>query len=141
MTRLSGEFAILLVVAAPDRADLSRLQALKKSGLFVNLTPLPANAPRGAVRAKTLCLVTVHGADRPGIVYRVTEVLAQNRVNITDLSTHRTTPGKGAPGYILYVEGEAPRALPLPRLQKALAAAARSLGVRVSVKPIDARPL
>jgi formyltetrahydrofolate hydrolase len=32
----------------------------------------------------------VYGADRPGIVHRVTSQLAKTKVNLSDLSTHRT---------------------------------------------------
>ncbi len=85
-------------------------------------------------------MVSVYGADRPGIVYHVTDRLARAKVNITDLSTHRTNTGKSA-GYILYIEGELPRGLTPESLLSALRDGAAAWGVTVQVKPLAASAL
>lgn len=141
MTRLQGEFAMLVIFSAPADAKPDALAAalkdLEKDGLRVFLKPLAAaerNAPKTNGRSR---LVTVYGSDRPGIVSRVTETLAKQKFNITDLATHRTE-GASA-GYILYVEGEAPETVTDDALTRALSEQAD--GLTVSVKALDSSSL
>src|SRR5262245_31997010 len=109
MTRLQGEFAILLIFSAAGSAEKLRksLAGLgRKLGLAVQVKLLTATEARSPEPSANPILVSVHGADRPGLVHRVTQLLAAHKVNATDISTHRTAGPSGA-GYILYVEGEA----------------------------------
>jgi glycine cleavage system transcriptional repressor len=140
MTRLQGEFAVLLILSGPARpAGLEKkLKTMgRRLSLAVQLKPLARRKNRAP--ANNPLLISVYGADRPGIVYRVAALLAKARVNISDLSTHRTE-GK-APGYILYLEGEAPAGLSQESLEASLSAGTAGLGVTVSVKPIAAQAL
>jgi glycine cleavage system transcriptional repressor len=147
MTRLRGEFAILLLFSAPDavgEADLrAKLQALEKQGLVLQLKPLGPSELKESARPGALCLVTVYGADKPGIVFKVTELLADKKFNVTDLSTHRTdAPKAGAPaGYILYIEGEVASPAAVGEIDKALQSLGKSIGVTVSIKTLDPVPL
>lgn len=147
MTRLRGEFAILLLFSAPDSvkpADLeSKVKALEKTGLMLQLKPLGPSELRETGRPGPLCLVTVYGADKPGIVFKVTELLAEKKFNVTDLSTHRTDPSQkgAAAGYILYIEGEVAAPAAVAEIDKALQSLGKSIGVNVSIKTVDAVPL
>jgi glycine cleavage system transcriptional repressor len=138
MTRLAGEFAIMLTCASPQRVTAARLdQALKTTarrlGLTIQAKPLSdvAHGPAGP----RLFLVSVYGADRAGIVYRMSNLLAQSRVNITDVSTHRTAGKK--PLYHLLLEVELPRRLDSRRLEPRLQALAKRLNVTVSLRPVE----
>ncbi len=128
----------MLVFAAPQRVTAARLeQAFKRT----------ASRLRLAVHVKALAaarrysppprphLISVYGADHPGIVYRMAHLLAGLRVNITDLSTHRTT-GKH-PLYHLLLEVELPPRLKPRRLEQRLKTLAKRLGVGVSLRPAD----
>jgi glycine cleavage system transcriptional repressor len=148
MTRLQGEFAILLVFTAPDKQNLSllskKLKPLEKSGLTVHLKSLAPREYRTPA-AKEECLVTLYGADQPGLVYHATRALSLQKVNVTDLTTHRTQTS-GTSGYILYMEGEIPEGeipqkLSREKLQRALQKELRKTGVTVSVKPLSSSPL
>lgn len=154
MTRLQGEFAILLIfsigagrsgertaASGPAGKLQKALGALgKKSGLAVQVKPLSPAEGRSPAQAANPVLVSVHGADRPGIVYRVTKLLAEAGVNATDVTTHRTHSA-GGDGYILYVEGEAPAKLLPERLQTVLAAGLKDLGLSAGVRSLNASPL
>ena len=141
MTRLQGEFAMLVIFSAPDGArpeELgAKLKELEKDGLRIFLKPLASGERRAPSASGRARLVTVYGSDRPGIVSRVTEVLAAQGFNITDLATHRTEGA--AAGYILYIEGEAPASVPDEAISRALSEKAE--GLTVSVKPLDSSPL
>jgi glycine cleavage system transcriptional repressor len=143
MTRLQGEFAMLLIFSGPFRPGRarSRLMALgKKLSLTLDLRPLSARESRAAPAAANGVLITVYGADRAGIVHRITDRLARARVNISDLSTHRTE-SDGTSGYILYLEGEAPRGWTPEKLEADLRRAAADMGVTVQVKALSAAAL
>ena len=99
MMRLGSEFAILLIVSSPK--TLSAVTAEKifrplksKWRLTVGFKKISDSQARFRPLKGNLHLVTVHGPDKPGLVYRVTELLARARFNITDLATHQTRRGK-----------------------------------------------
>ena len=143
MTRLEGEFAIMLVFSAPARATEAHLERAldaigRRFGLSIHLKPL--RQPRSSSRRGPSHLISVYGADRPGIVYRVSDLLARLRVNITDVSTHRTAAARGAsvkPLYLLLLEVELPARLHAARLEQRLRGLAKRLGVEVSLRGAD----
>jgi glycine cleavage system transcriptional repressor len=144
MTRLVSEFAMLLIFQAPKGFNIKRFHSdadsLQKLGLFVDLKLLDADElvpskPRGRPH-----LISVHGGDKPGIVYRVSQFLADRKVNITDVFTHRTQ-GRGRSGYILFLEVELPASLNAQGLERLLGRVATRLHLQVSVRPVDSSPL
>ena len=146
MTRLQGEFAVLLIFSMPAGADTQKLAAalktLEKShGLSAQIKPLAPQETVSPPASRPMALVTVYGADQPGIVYRVTQALSRQGFNITDLTTHRTETGSQKAGYILCLEGEIPTGAGVVQLEKRLGESMRGLNVSVSVKPLDSSPL
>ena len=51
--------------------------------------------------------MSVYGADRPGIVYRVTQELALRNINIMDLST-KLVGSPAEPVYVMMLEAAVP---------------------------------
>jgi glycine cleavage system transcriptional repressor len=76
-------------------------------------------------------VLTVYGADRPGILYRVTELLASRGVNITDLNSRLV--GVDTPVYALMLELAVPASLPVGDLDRSLSDAAAEIGVDMSL--------
>jgi glycine cleavage system transcriptional repressor len=143
MTRLQGEFAILLIFTSDvGETGLARaLRALgRKTGLITHLKVLSQKEARPPAAPTQRLLVSLYGADQPGLVYRATQLIAKAKVNISDVSTHRTT-GKGASGFILFIEGEPPKGLTAAALERQLRAGLASTGVTLRVKPIAASAL
>jgi glycine cleavage system transcriptional repressor len=77
-------------------------------------------------------LVTVHGADRLGIVARLTGTIAAAGGNITDLTTRLT-----GDLYVLLAEVDLPPAADIMALRTALAAASRELGVEATLRQVE----
>ena len=48
-------------------------------------------------------MISVYGADKPGIVYRVARELGERKINITDLNT-KLIGEKNAPVYVMMIE-------------------------------------
>jgi glycine cleavage system transcriptional repressor len=106
MAILGGHFAVMLIVELPDEVGAEALEerlatAGGKLGLdAVTVKAVPA-APRASARPTHV--VSVYGADHPGIVHAVTSVLAERGVNVTDLQT-RVAGAPDSPFYVMLVE-------------------------------------
>ena len=77
----------------------------------------------------------MYSADRPGLVARVTEVLAAHQVNIVDLQAR--VMGEPDPVYAMHFELEVPAGR-AGQVEADLRAAAAALEVGVSFHPDDA---
>ena len=108
---LGGQFAMILILEHPEftaRESFGEsFKPLEESDLTVALRVLK---PGGEVRPQIegeLCMISVYGADKPGIVYRVASVLGENKVNITDLNT-KLVGTKERPVYVMILEAALP---------------------------------
>ncbi|HEU4948744.1 MAG TPA: ACT domain-containing protein [Kribbella sp.] len=133
MTLLRGHFAMMLVCSGPADAVQQALEPLEGELVITvrDVGPEVAHAPVGAPY-----ILSVHGADRPGIVSAVTRVVASVGGNVTDLSTRLS----GAL-YVLTAEVELPASADLELLQNALEVTADELGVGVTLRPAESDEL
>ncbi|HEX8498457.1 MAG TPA: ACT domain-containing protein [Actinomycetales bacterium] len=135
MTLLRGHFAMLLLVQTPA-ATAQVEQALASLGadgsLTVDVRAVPAAASDAPVASGAPYVLSVHGADRPGIVGSLTGVVAAAGGNVVDLST-RLTEGL----YVLLAEVHLGPGTDVDALLGELREAAEALGVDVSLRPLD----
>jgi len=145
MTRLASEFAMLVIFQTPSRFNSEKLEkdarTLQwKHGLFVQIKPLKSPELAKSVFRGRPHLISIHGADKPGIVHHVSEALAEAHVNITDVSTRRISSKSGS-GYVLFLEVELPSTLNAKGLEHILTRVTGRLKLHVSVRPIETSPL
>ena len=139
MSILHGHFAVMLIVSVPeevareqlaDRLDEVRAQ-LELEGLAVSeLDELAAGSAPTHV-------LTVYGADHPGIVHAVSSTLAEHGVNITDLRTKRT--GAQEPVYVMVMEIAVPGEK--QPLEEALQRVGETARVDVSLRELSSEAL
>ncbi|HLC18829.1 MAG TPA: ACT domain-containing protein [Thermodesulfobacteriota bacterium] len=139
MTILEDEFAIILVMTMPEKGDVASLEKAmkdveKKTGLFINLKEIPA--PSAAAPTKSNYIITLHGADKAGIVYRTSKTLADLGVNITDLETKAIRSGDEK-AYMMVLEVFSPEKVKIKELEKQLKELEKSLGVTIRIKPVE----
>lgn len=132
MTLLRGHFAMTLICAGEaDAAEIeAALQPLVNGSLDVTVREVPEEPdlpPLGSTY-----LVTVHGADRLGIVARLASVIAAAGGNITDLTTRLS-----GTLYVLLAEVDLPRSADVESLQSQLAEVSAELGVDTSMRLIE----
>ena len=137
MTLLRGSFAMLLLVRASVDEDAVRsaLAGLGADGrLTVEVRRVPDDGvePPGPVPAVTSYVLSVHGADRPGIVSALTRVVAEADGNITDLTTRLT-----GDLYVLLAEVSLPERSDVEAVRERLAATAHELGVEAALRPVE----
>jgi glycine cleavage system transcriptional repressor len=134
MTLLRGHFAMMLIVSCDaDMAGVEQaLAPVTADGTLIvsvrEVPPEPDALPLGPAH-----VLTVHGADRPGIVSHVTRVIADAGGNITDLTT-RLLPG---PLYLLVAEVDLPSGVDAQALSSRLRAVADELGVDATLRPAE----
>jgi glycine cleavage system transcriptional repressor len=135
MSILRGHFAMMLVVAAPDGTDADALAAdvtAATPDLLVDVRPIDDGVPSSPEGEPWT--VSVYGADRPGIVHRVTSLLADEGVNIVDLTT-RVIGDEARPVYAMFLDVTVPEGASVADRLDALAA---ELGVSCTAHPVDA---
>ncbi|MBA3528795.1 MAG: ACT domain-containing protein [Propionibacteriaceae bacterium] len=132
MTLLRGHFAMTLICAGeatPAQIE-SALSPLFDDTLTVSVREVPVESERPPLGDPFL--ITVHGADRLGIVAQVARVLADAGGNITDLTTRLA-----GDLYVLVAEVDLPADLDVPELEARIAEVADELGVEVSLRPVE----
>jgi len=139
MTRLSGQFAMILLVESPDGLSPEVLEAgLRAPGEELGLSLLVRTVPRqSAETAKQPFVISLYGADHAGIVHAVSERLAARNVNITNLISRIV--GEGI--YTMILEVELPPGLDPPSLRQDLKEVAADLKVDFSLRPADSAEL
>jgi glycine cleavage system transcriptional repressor len=134
MTILRGHFAMTLIVAAePPAGPLEAALSVVAGdlGLVLSVREVAAEAEHQPVRPY---VVSVYGADHPGIVARIAAVLAAHDVNITDLTTRLVDD---AALYAMVLDVDLPPAADEAEVAAALAAVAAELDVEATIRPAE----
>jgi glycine cleavage system transcriptional repressor len=143
MARLGPDFACMLMIRMPPGMIGEQLaQRLEKVcsdlGLRLHLHDLRPEEVIEVGQEQPKHLIHVYGADRKGIVHRISRHLADHSVNITNLHTeviHHQTPL-----YVMMIEVEIPSFVDAGRLEHELQDLGHQIEVVVSMKPkADAR--
>jgi glycine cleavage system transcriptional repressor len=135
---LRGSFAMVMAIQIPDDVTDDRLRTVlngpaEQLGLRVWVGDTPGPAGHLVPEARR-CIVSVYGADHPGIVSAITRVLAERGVNIVDLSSRSVGD---PPVYVLGIDAELPDGMDVARLSELLAPVAAEQDVNVSVESQD----
>ena len=132
MTLLRGNFSMMLVLASPDGTTASSIEeALGPACDEMGLTYAVLDVEDTAEVPHPSHVLTVYGADRPGILYRVSELLASEGVNITDLNSRLV--GVETPVYALMLELSVPTSK-VDELERQLTATAAEIGIDVTLR-------
>lgn len=134
MTRLRGHFAMTLVCAGPptDAEVETALEPLTVDGTLI-LTVRKVAKESSRAHSGTHHVLTVHGADRLGIVAMLSRTVAEAGGNITDLTTRLS-----GSLYVLVAEVDLAYTVDSAALADTLRAAAERLGVEATFRPVEA---
>lgn len=133
---LRGSFATVLAVAVPDDVTAADVEAALRPvadelGLGLWVGPA-AERPGGPPRPRAV--LSVYGADHPGIVHAMSVALAEHGANIVDLSARLVGE---PPIYVLGIEAEVGADATLDTLRGALARVAADHGVEMTLDAED----
>jgi len=134
MTRLRGHFAMTLVCLGPPAAAQveAALGAITADGALL-ATVRRVQQESDPMPTGGHYLLTVHGADRLGIVATVSRAVADFGGNVTDLTTRLA-----GSLYLLLAEVDLPAGTNLDALTTRLHAVAGELGIEVGLRPAEA---
>jgi glycine cleavage system regulatory protein len=132
MAHLAGKFAGILRVEVPAEntaALMSALARLETRGLRIVLEPSDDAAAAERPRAMELELL---GQDRPGLVREVSRLIAQQGINVEELSTDRSSaPMSAEMMFRAHARLSVPAGADLPALRKDLERLAGDLMVEI----------
>jgi len=131
MTTLRGSFVMMLIVRLAEGSGISGLRASlagleQRTGLTVQVS---SRGPEPG------CMVTVSGADKPGIVHAVTAAMAEAGSSIVDLSTRTVPHDDGGEKYTMVLEIACNESI--DELRARLAAVAGNIHVDIEIHPLE----
>ncbi|WP_027716773.1 glycine cleavage system protein R [Desulfuromonas sp. TF] len=136
---LGGQFAMILIISHPDRTDRESFgdafAPLEESGLSVFLRTLKPGGEKHPKMEGEICMISVYGSDKPGIVYRVTRELGERKVNITDLNT-KLVGSEERPVYVMMIEAVLPPGVSEEEISGIMDGLKEELQVDISVRSI-----
>lgn len=140
MSILHGHFAVMLIVSVPLRVSQTELaERLETVAGDLGLSGVAVSeADPDAPTSSPTHVISVYGADHPGIVSAVAEALVAQDANITDMRTRRTTDPEN-PLYVMLLEVEV-RGEP-SQLGTELAKVAEQSEVEITLRELDSEVL
>lgn len=140
MTLLRGEFALIVMAELPVEVGLSSLESSlgkieKQLGMAIHVREMSEEELREDTEERNSFIVSVYGADKTGIVAKVTRALADAAINITDVQTKSTGGAKKI--FVMILEVTAPAAASVRSVEESLKKIAAELDVDLSVQALD----
>jgi len=143
MTILENLTAFLAIVSGEDEGLGDRLNNGAKrlewdKGIVIFISPVKGIRARSedAERFARYELSTI-GLDRAGIVFRISQLLADRGINIADMKTHtQPSPDTGTPVFNMKMQLEVPRDLDVEEIDKELNAIGDQLAVDIQISPV-----
>lgn len=137
---LAGEFAMILIISHKKPFTKGELlDELKpvcdRMSLTLSIRHLSRTEGDRKTSSGELCQITVYGADQPGIVFHVTNRLAEHGINIMDLNTKLVGP-ETDPVYVMMLEAVLPDGVELLQIEQMLATLKEQLHVETAVRII-----
>jgi glycine cleavage system transcriptional repressor len=141
MSILRGHFAVMLIVAGPEELDRDQLEARLaplKQELDLDAITISdaAEVGGGELDARPTHVVSVYGADHPGIVHAISRKLAEEGSSITDLET-KLVGDAGSPIYVMLMEIRLPGDADVAELGSELDRIGRDARLEVSLSALE----
>lgn len=139
MGRLADEFTLILLLSGTGEnlqeklsTECKRLEREKNISVFIR--PLDYERPVEK-NGDDLCTIKVDGIDQAGIVYKVSKLLAENRINIETLrSRKKFLPNTGTAMYAMEITATLPETVTRDDLSKKLESLSNEIHLDIRVR-------
>ncbi|MBI1912603.1 MAG: ACT domain-containing protein [Deltaproteobacteria bacterium] len=138
MTVIEDSFAIILIISTPSAKKRdSLIKDLKKIEKAFNFDIIVKELGKRVEHLlQPNSLITLHGVDRPGVLFKISDLLSQSGISIIELET-KTIPAKdGSTLFVMVIEAHAASTEDLKGFKNSLRATCKELGVDVNCKPL-----
>jgi glycine cleavage system transcriptional repressor len=136
---LGGQFAMILILGHAEfncRESFGKaFKPLEEADLTVALRVLKPGGEIHPALEGEICMVSVYGADKPGIVYRVAKIMGEKQINITDLNT-KLVGSEERPVYVMILEAVLPAGISEQEVNALMNPLREQLQVDISVRTI-----
>lgn len=109
---------------------------MNKNSMTVDIREVSEKEMREYKPAGESYMISISGADKPGIVKTMTEILYKNGANITGLETKSSEKVKPH-AYYMFLEVDLPKNKNIVKLEAALKTAGKKIGVHVAVNRVE----
>jgi len=136
MIMLRHTFSMIMILTNKKKADasglLKRLSDFgKEFDMTLDIRTITEKEMKEYVQKGENCVISISGADKPGIVNSITSVIASLGGNITGLTTKSSQSVKPSV-YYMFLEVDMPKSA-MKESEKKLKAAAKKLGVHINI--------
>jgi glycine cleavage system transcriptional repressor len=136
---LGGQFSMILIISNPKisaKEEFSEaFSPLEKDNLSVFIRTIK---PGGEIRPDLkgeLCMISVYGSDKPGIIYQVAKELGDHKINITDLNT-KLIGDQQKPVYVMMLEALLPEETEIEDVESWMEKLKQQLQVDITVRSL-----
>lgn len=134
LAQLAGKFAGIVLVDVPAEQADELTVALAAFGQQDARIVVEVGDDTLAAESQTGLTVTVSGADHPGIVNEVTDLLARHAINVTEMSSEQEPAAmSGQPVFSAHIKALAPDGTDRAALDEAFQALAAQLAVDIDL--------
>lgn len=141
---LGGQFSMILIISNPTISSKEEFSdsfaPLEESNLSVFIRTLKPGGEEHPAMEGELCMISVYGSDKPGIVYQVAKELGDRQINITDLNT-KLIGDEDRPVYVMMIEALLPEGIEVEAVEGWMAELKQKLQVDISVRSLVAMEL
>lgn len=137
-TLLKGFFSMILIVSTDKNFKVNEIKKkfaplVKELGMATSVRKIEKfkELPKGET-----FIISVYGADKPGIVYSVSNFLAEKNINIVDLQT-KVAGSEQKPVYIMVLEVIIPDNFKDKNWAEELKSVAKSIGIDINIRQIE----
>ncbi|MGD2090268.1 MAG: ACT domain-containing protein [Candidatus Aminicenantes bacterium] len=135
MTQLEDEFVLMLLFTGKNKEliegiskECRRLEREKGISAFVRELE---EKPGKAVKSVNTFSLHVEGVDQAGIVYKISDYLARQSINISRLISRKTpSPESGTPIYTVEIEIEVPNEMSFTHLEQGLSELGQEMDIQ-----------
>jgi len=141
MMMLRHTFSVIMLLSNTEKFEKAKLNKelgyfLKKSDMTGSIKSITEKEMIEYREEGNTYIISISGADRPGIVKTITEILYENKVNIIDLET-KSSQKVEPNAYYMILEIDAPAGLDINVLEHKLKDAGEKIGVHVNVNKME----
>ncbi len=141
MLMLRHTFSVVMLLSNQERPEKKKLNKelqafMKKFSMAVEISNITEKEMIEYKEEGNSYIISISGADRPGIVKTMTGILYKNGVNIIDLETKSSQKVEPA-AYYMILEVAIPLGLDINMLERELKDAGRKIGVHVNINKME----
>ncbi len=134
-TLLRGFFSMILLISSKDELNIEKL-----SNEFKNFADMKVDIKKiDKLTKKSLedtYIISVYGGDKPGLVYAISNALANKNINIIDLQT-KVAGKEDSPVYIMVFEVTVPNSVKDENWIDELSSISKEMGTDINIRHIE----